>query len=76
MADHGMKKQRDAIMRALTLSKGRVGGTDGASARMGMNRTTLLARMKKFGINPERGRYRCQSSIDNLNSRRPIRISY
>ena len=35
MADHGMKKQRDAIMRALTASKGRVGGTDGAAARMG-----------------------------------------
>ncbi|MGB6690672.1 MAG: sigma 54-interacting transcriptional regulator [Terracidiphilus sp.] len=45
-----MKKQRDAIVRALTESKGRVGGTDGAAARMGLNRTTLLARMKKFGI--------------------------
>jgi formate hydrogenlyase transcriptional activator len=46
------KKQRDAIVRALTESKGRVGGTDGAAARMGMNRTTLLARMKKLGIDP------------------------
>ncbi|MGH9444765.1 MAG: sigma 54-interacting transcriptional regulator [Terriglobia bacterium] len=46
------KKQRDAIVRALTESKGRVGGADGAAARMGMNRTTLLARMKKFGIDP------------------------
>jgi formate hydrogenlyase transcriptional activator len=46
------KKQRDAIVRALTESKGRVGGTDGAAARMRMNRTTLLARMKKLGIDP------------------------
>ncbi len=37
-------------MRALTESKWRVGGTDGAAARMGINRTTLLARMKKLGI--------------------------
>jgi formate hydrogenlyase transcriptional activator len=33
-------------------TKGRVGGADGAAARMGINRTTLLSRMKKFGINP------------------------
>jgi formate hydrogenlyase transcriptional activator len=46
------KKQRDAIVRALTESKGRVGGTDGAAARIGINRTTLWARMKKFGIDP------------------------
>jgi formate hydrogenlyase transcriptional activator len=52
VADQGMKKQRDAIVRALTESKGRVGGTDGAAARMGINRTTLLARMKKLGIDP------------------------
>src|SRR3989449_986507 len=45
-------KQRDAIVRALTEAKGRVGGADGAAARLGINRTTLLARMKKFGINP------------------------
>jgi formate hydrogenlyase transcriptional activator len=44
------RKQRDEIIRALTASKGRVGGADGAAARLGMNRTTLLSRMKKFGI--------------------------
>jgi len=33
-------------------SKGRVGGADGAAARMGINRTTLLSRIKKFGIDP------------------------
>ncbi|HET6176965.1 MAG TPA: sigma 54-interacting transcriptional regulator [Candidatus Sulfotelmatobacter sp.] len=47
------KKQRDEIMRALTLSKGRVGGSGGAAARLGINRTTLLARMRKLGIDPK-----------------------
>jgi formate hydrogenlyase transcriptional activator len=47
------KKQRDEIMRALTSSKGRVGGSGGAAARLGINRTTLLARMRKLGIDPK-----------------------
>jgi formate hydrogenlyase transcriptional activator len=50
VADEYSRKQRDAIVRALTACKGRVGGPDGAAARLGMNRTTLLSRMKKFGI--------------------------
>jgi formate hydrogenlyase transcriptional activator len=50
IADEYERKQRDEIVRALTASKGRVGGTDGAAVRLGMNRTTLLSRMKKFGI--------------------------
>jgi len=29
---------------------GRVGGADGAAARLGMNRTTFLSRMKKFAF--------------------------
>jgi formate hydrogenlyase transcriptional activator len=45
--------QREEIVRALTESKGRVGGADGAAARLGINRTTLLSRIKKFGINRE-----------------------
>jgi formate hydrogenlyase transcriptional activator len=51
-ADQDTKRQRDAIVRTLTESRGRVGGSDGAAARMGINRTTLLARMKKLGIDP------------------------
>jgi formate hydrogenlyase transcriptional activator len=47
------EKQREEIVRALTESKGRVGGIDGAAARMGINRTTLLSRIKKLGISPE-----------------------
>jgi len=50
VADEYERRQRDEIVRALTASKGRVGGADGAAARLGMNRTTFLSRMKKFGI--------------------------
>ena len=44
------RRQREEIVRALTECNGRVGGADGAAARLGINRTTLLSRMKKFGI--------------------------
>ena len=47
------RRQRDEIIRVLTACKGRVGGADGAAARLAVNRTTLLARMKKFGIYAE-----------------------
>jgi len=53
VTDSRDKKQRDEIVRALTESKGRVGGPNGAAARMGINRTTLLARMRKFSIDPK-----------------------
>jgi formate hydrogenlyase transcriptional activator len=43
-------RRRDEIIGALTACKGRVGGLDGAAARLGVNRTTFLARMKKLGI--------------------------
>jgi formate hydrogenlyase transcriptional activator len=49
-ADEHAKKQREEIVRALTECKGRVGGEDGVAARMGLNRTTLLSRMKRLGI--------------------------
>jgi formate hydrogenlyase transcriptional activator len=52
VTDDRAKKQRDEIVRALTESRGRVGGPNGAAARMGINRTTLLARMRKLGIDP------------------------
>jgi transcriptional regulator with GAF, ATPase, and Fis domain len=53
VADEYERKQRDQIIRALTACKGRVGGADGAATRLGMNRTTLLSRMKKLGIYPK-----------------------
>jgi formate hydrogenlyase transcriptional activator len=51
--DEHARRQRHAIVRTLTETKGRVGGDDGAAARLGLNRTTLLSRMKKFGIHPK-----------------------
>jgi formate hydrogenlyase transcriptional activator len=50
VADEYARKQRDQIVQALAACRGLVGGVDGAAARLGMNRTTLLSRMKKFGI--------------------------
>jgi formate hydrogenlyase transcriptional activator len=50
VAEEYSKKQYEEIVRVLTACKGRVGGTDGAAAQLGINRTTLLSRMKKFGI--------------------------
>jgi formate hydrogenlyase transcriptional activator len=43
--------RRDEIVRILKESNGRVGGPDGAAARLGIKRTTLISRMKKLGIN-------------------------
>src|SRR5712672_2987873 len=52
-ADEHARNQREEIVRALSESKGRVGGADGAAARMGINRTTLIARIRKFYIDPK-----------------------
>jgi formate hydrogenlyase transcriptional activator len=46
--------ERDEIVRILKITNGRVAGADGAAARMGLKRTTLIARMKKLGIDPRR----------------------
>ncbi len=44
--------ERERILRILKETKGRVAGADGAAARMGIKRTTLISRMKKLGIQP------------------------
>ena len=44
---------REQVLRALVESAGKVGGTRGAAARLGMPRTTLQARMKKLNIKRE-----------------------
>ena len=60
VADEYERNQRDEILRALTACRRSVGGAYGAVARLGVNRTTLLWRMKKYGIyakqyaNPQR----------------------
>ena len=50
VAEEYARKQRDQIVQALTACNGRVGGADGAAARLRMNRSTFVSRMKKFGI--------------------------
>ncbi len=45
---------RDEIVRIRKITSGRVGGPDGAAARMGINRTTLISRMKKLGTDPRK----------------------
>jgi transcriptional regulator with GAF, ATPase, and Fis domain len=52
VSDEYSQKQREEIERALTECKGRVSGPHGAAARLGINRNTLVSRMKKFGIDP------------------------
>jgi formate hydrogenlyase transcriptional activator len=46
--------ERDQIVRILKVTNGRVGGPDGAAARMDIKRTTLISRLKKLGIDPRR----------------------
>jgi len=46
--------ERSHIVQALQQTGGAVGGPDGAAARLGLPRTTLIAKMQRLGIN--RGR--------------------
>jgi PAS domain S-box-containing protein len=43
---------RDQIVQALQEADGRVGGPDGAAARLGLKRTTLIAHLKRLAIDP------------------------
>jgi formate hydrogenlyase transcriptional activator len=43
-------EDRDRIIKALEDAKGQVGGPDGAAARLGLKRTTLQSRMRKYNI--------------------------
>ena len=45
-------EEQQRIIRILQETKGRVSGPNGAALRLGIKRSTLLDRMKKFGINP------------------------
>jgi formate hydrogenlyase transcriptional activator len=47
-SDHAAERER--IVRALQEASGVVGGPDGAAARLGLKRTTLQSRMRKFQI--------------------------
>lgn len=43
----------EILIAALKTCSGVIGGRFGAAAKLGLKRTTLLARLKKLGINPE-----------------------
>jgi formate hydrogenlyase transcriptional activator len=43
-------KEREHILRVLRETKGKIGGSDGAAARLGLIRTTLNSKLKKLGI--------------------------
>jgi formate hydrogenlyase transcriptional activator len=44
--------ERSHILRALLQTEGVVGGPNGAAARLGLPRTTLIAKMRRLGIGP------------------------
>jgi formate hydrogenlyase transcriptional activator len=46
--------ERDQIIEVLKQTVGRVAGPNGAAARLGIKRTTLISRMKKLGIESRR----------------------
>lgn len=48
-------EERKRIEETLRETRGRVGGPNGAAARLGLKRTTLITRMKKMGIDPRYG---------------------
>jgi formate hydrogenlyase transcriptional activator len=52
-AGTGSSNEREIILRALEQTGGVVGGPQGAAARLGLKRTTLQSRMKRFGIGRE-----------------------
>lgn len=55
---------RNQIIQALRQAGGRVGGRDGAAARIGLKRTTFITRMKKLGIDPNKVSERKVDSTD------------
>ena len=77
----GYEKERHHILNALDESNWIVGGKSGAAARLGMARTTLIAKIRKCGISRElpqrhlhcdgerRQRFVTSSSTSDLQSR-------
>ena len=43
--------ERSHILKTLEQTKGVVGGPNGAAAQLGLERTTLISKMKRLGIN-------------------------
>ncbi len=51
-------EEQQRIIHTLHETQGRISGPNGAAQRLGVKRTTLLDRMKKFGIDPRASRFR------------------
>jgi formate hydrogenlyase transcriptional activator len=49
-SDASDAKERARILQALKEAKGIAGGPNGAAARLGLKRTTLQSRMRKYNI--------------------------
>ena len=49
-SDPSSSVEREMILKALAEAKGMVGGPNGAAARLGLNRTTLQSRMRRYNI--------------------------
>lgn len=58
-----MDSERALILKKLEATGWVIGGPNGAAAHLGLKRTTLIAKMKRFGIS----RPRRQMEIDELN---------
>jgi formate hydrogenlyase transcriptional activator len=52
MRDAFAEAERDLILAALQAAQGRIGGPQGAAARLGLKRQTLQSKLKKHGIDP------------------------
>jgi formate hydrogenlyase transcriptional activator len=60
---------RSHILGALDQTQGVVGGPDGAATRLGLPRTTLIAKMKRLGINSGQG------SVSPVRAAAPVPVS-
>lgn len=57
--------ERDLILRTLEARQWMVGGAEGAAAKLGLKRTTLIAKMQKFGISRPVTNYRVSQEAVN-----------
>jgi len=52
MDDSLREHERERVVRALRECRGKLGGADGAAARLGLKRTTLQSKLDNLGIKP------------------------
>jgi transcriptional regulator with GAF, ATPase, and Fis domain len=64
--------ERDHILQVLRETGGVIGGRHGAALRLGLKRTTLLAKMERMGISQGR-RYISVASDDIAKSAPPVK---